>query len=608
MTAGPDAAALRYPHVVTPLRLGHVTLRNRIARPPHGTGLAEGVVSDDLITFHQRRAAGGVGLVLLGDGIVHPSASGVLHLWDPAVVPGMRALAEAVHGAGAAVVQQLNHQGAAAIDVSRPWSASAIPLALTGRPPVPMDVAMIADVTDGFVAAARNCHEAGLDGVEVHAGHGFLVGQFLSPLTNDRTDAYGGSAMACSRFLVEILTAIRERVPGPFLLGVRFSVSENLAGGLEADDTIEVAVRLERDGLVDFVDLSTGHLTSYPTIIGGMHEPHGYQLAESAKVSAELSVPTIATGRVHTLAEAEEALASGFADMIGMARPTIADPDLVAKSLAGRELDVIPCIACNECISTRGRLDRRLVCTTNPTVGDEHDLTPLERSGSPRRIVVVGGGPAGLEAARVAAIRGHDVVLFEAREVLGGAAHVASLAPYRSDVGSLVSWLSRQVDALGVDVRLGQRVVAGDVAALDPHIVVAATGARPAPTGCRSPSLAADRTGSQPTTSSIRSLCWSTRAAVRRRRSSLTTEAPTTRSPSPKRWRVVARRSASSRASPRSAVSSARCSNAVPPSVGCATAASSSVRMHCSRPCTRARSRSVRSSASHRWRWRPSWS
>jgi len=254
-----------------------------------------------------------------------------------------------------------------------------------------MTEGMIADVVEGYVASARNCRDAGLDGVEVHAGHGFLLGQFLSPLMNERTDEYGGSAERRSRFLVEILRAIRGEVGPELVVGVRLSVSENVEGGIEQADTIELATRLEAAGLVDFVDLSTGHLASYPSIIGGMHEPHGYQLGLSAGVTAVLSVPTIAVGRIHSLADAEAALAAGVSDLIGITRPTIADPDLVRKSLAGRESDVRPCIACNHCVASMTSPARRVVCTTNPTAGRERELGPPVAAVHPRRVLVAGG-------------------------------------------------------------------------------------------------------------------------------------------------------------------------------------------------------------------------
>ncbi|MCU1376286.1 MAG: hypothetical protein JWO68_3572 [Actinomycetia bacterium] len=469
----------RYPHVESPLSIGGVELRNRIVRAGHGTGLASKVVSDDLIAFHERRAAGGVGLMILGDGYVHPSASGVLQMWEPEVIPGMRSLVDAVHRHGAVVFQQLNHQGAAAASEAPPWGPSRAPLELSGRAPVPMTTGMVADVIGGYVASARNLREAGVDGLELHAGHGFLIGQFLSPVTNDRTDAYGGSAENRSRLLVEILEAIRAEVGPDFVVGVRLSMTEHLEGGIEVPDTVDLAVTLEGAGLVDFLDLSVGHLTSYPTIIGGMHEPHGYQLGASAEVTAKVSLPTIAVGRVHTLAEAERALADGACDLVAMTRATIADPDLVRLSFQGREAEVRPCIACNGCVASMTGLVRRLACTVNPVAGREREL-----DGRPtvppqgRRVLVVGGGPAGLEAARMAATRGHEVILCESGDGLGGAIRWAGVAPHRAEIAGIVGWQGRQLATLGVDVRLDTPVDLDLVRAVAPDVVVVATGAR----------------------------------------------------------------------------------------------------------------------------------
>jgi 2,4-dienoyl-CoA reductase-like NADH-dependent reductase (Old Yellow Enzyme family)/thioredoxin reductase len=466
----------RYPRVQSPFSLEGIDLPNRIVRTAHGTGLATEVVSDELIAFHQQRAAGGVGLLIVGDGIVHPSAKGVLSLWREEAVPGMENLGAAVHAEGAAIFQQLSHQGAAAMGENPPWGPSSIPIAATGRSPVAMTRAMIESVVEGFATSARRCREAGYDGVEVHAGHGFLVAQFLSPLLNDRTDEYGGELANRFLFLRQVLTAIRSEVGHDFVIGTRVSVSEQVFGGLEPADTLEIVGWLEKEQLVDFVDLSSGHLINYDPIIGGMHFPRGYQVPASASIAEHCGLPTICAGRVHTLDEAEHILATTECDLVALTRSTIADPDLVKRSIEGRPAEVRPCIACNVCLAAMNAPARRISCAVNPLAARELVLPPLSAAPSPRRVLVVGGGPAGLEAVRVASARGHDVVLCDREQQLGGAVRVAGLAPHRADIVEIVEWQERQVVDLGVDIRRGSEVDAALVDSLAPDVVVLATG------------------------------------------------------------------------------------------------------------------------------------
>jgi 2,4-dienoyl-CoA reductase-like NADH-dependent reductase (Old Yellow Enzyme family)/thioredoxin reductase len=469
----------RYVRLRESVQVNAVTIPNRIVRAAHGTGFASVVVSEALIAFHERRAAGGVGLIILGDGIVHPSARGVLALWEPTVVPGLRRLADAIHAHGTVVFQQLSHQGAAATNQTPPWSSSTIPLDLFDRVPVAMSHKMIDEVVDSYARSARHCRAAGLDGVEVQTGHGFLLSQFLSPLLNDRTDEYGGCLDNRMRFLHQILSAIRAEVGPAFPVGIRMSVSEAVHGGLEVKDSIEIAEAIEAGGLIDFFDLSYGHLTNYPALIGGMHEPHGYQLPTTELLSAQVSLPTIVTGRINTLDEAEAIVAQGTATLVSLTRATIADPNLVSKSFDGVEDDVLPCIACNDCVAAMNSPARRMVCAVNPSVGNELANARAARSVEPRSVLVVGAGPAGLEAARVAAEAGHHVVLCDAAEEPGGAIRHASAAPYRSDLRLIVQWEARQLRRLGVDLRLDRTVDIDFVRALDPDVVVVATGATP---------------------------------------------------------------------------------------------------------------------------------
>ncbi|MCU1372763.1 MAG: hypothetical protein JWO68_49, partial [Actinomycetia bacterium] len=387
-------AAHPYPRVEQPLDVGPVRLRNRIVRAASGAGIARGVVNDDLVAYHRARAEGGVALTILGDGGVHRTANGCFELWRDDFVDGYRRLADECRAHGMVLFQELSHQGSAAVTGEPAWAPSPLANAMTGEIPRSMTQAMIDEVVEAFAGAAARCRRAGLEGVEVHAAHGFLAGQFLSPSTNIREDAYGGDLEGRSRFLRELLVATRHAVGPGFPVGVRLSATELVAGGITVDETCEVVELLQAEDLVDFVDISVGTLATYPTIIGGLHEPHGYQLAEARPVARACRVPTIVTGRIHTLAEAERILAAGTADLVSMVRPTIADAYLVAKSLAGREAEVRPCIACNECLRSMLGPLRRIGCAVAPAVG-AGDVEAFEPAATPRSVLVAGGGPAG---------------------------------------------------------------------------------------------------------------------------------------------------------------------------------------------------------------------
>ncbi len=470
--------------VLEPLRIREVEIPNRIVRTAHATGLSSPpsrMVGEDFVRFHAARARGGVGLTILEATAVHPS-SGALAISDDATVAGYRDLMDAVRPHRMRVFQQLFHAGHInpAADGGAPWSVSSVP-GVYGVVAEPMRTDQIDAVVAGYAAAARRCRDGGLDGVELHAGHGYLPHQFLSPLYNTRTDGYGGSLVNRMRFTREVLGAIRAAVGERFAVGVRLSASE-IPGSTAEDELVTVIEALERDGLIDFLTTSFGD--HYRTIsnLEGMESPAGYELPSAGRLAAAATVPTIVAGRFRTLAEAEAVLRSGVADMVSMVRAHIADPDLVRKTVEGRAHEVRPCIACNQgCIGGTNRFPPRVGCTVNPAAGFEGTLAdelivPVDR---PRRVLVVGGGPAGLEAARVAALRGHRVQLVDAAARLGGAVDVASRAPRYGTLGDIVRWYEGALERAGVEVELGRRITADEIRAADADTVVIATGSRP---------------------------------------------------------------------------------------------------------------------------------
>jgi 2,4-dienoyl-CoA reductase-like NADH-dependent reductase (Old Yellow Enzyme family)/thioredoxin reductase len=470
--------------VFEPIQIRGVQIPNRIVRTAHLTKLGMGVVSDDLIQYHAARARGGVGLSILEATAVHPSSVLGLIGYDDSVIPMYQQLVDTVRPLGMRVFQQLWHGG----HVYPPpggqpmRGASALPGPVVGLPAVPIGTEEIGDFVAAYAAAARRSAEGGIDGLEVAASHGYLMHQFLSPLTNNREDRYGGSLDNRMRFLVEVLTAVREAAGPDMPVGVRMGAGQ-IAGDLDEPTVAEVARRLVGLGLIDFLNASMGDYYAMHWMMGGMDRPAGYMLPSSGQVTRSVTgIPRIVTGRFRTLEEAEQALRTGECDLVSMVRAHIADPDLVRKTRDGRAAEVRPCIGCNQgCIARTSGVDLRLGCTVNPAIGREKEYGDdvIGTTASPRRVVVIGGGPAGLEAARVARLRGHTVVLYEGSDRLGGALNVARRAPRTQGLDDIADWYRAEMKRLGVECHLSALMDADDIVALDPDVVIVATGADP---------------------------------------------------------------------------------------------------------------------------------
>jgi 2,4-dienoyl-CoA reductase-like NADH-dependent reductase (Old Yellow Enzyme family) len=471
--------------IFEPIRIGDVTVPNRVVRTAHGTWIAHVRINDELIAYHVARAKGGVGLSYIEMTSVHPSSFTLGPLsWDDGIIEGCRQLMAAIRPYGMRMFHQLAHGGFMYPPLDGPaWAASRIPNPLNGAVPVPMTRDMIAEVVNAFAAATRRSRESGLDGVEFHAGHGYLLHEFLSPLTNRRDDEYGGSLENRMRFLREVLRAARDAVGPGFPLGIRLS-DQFAPGGIDAEECAKVAGLLEKERLIDFINGSQGSYHALPVMLPAMDQPLGSMLSSSAKVVAGVkNIPRILTAaRVRTLEEAEQLLRDGLGDLIGLQRAHIADPDLVRKTREGRVDEIRPCIACNQgCVGGLLSPAARLGCAINVAVGFEQTLAEdlIAKTDRPKRILIVGAGPAGMEAARVAALKGHRVTLTEASQVLGGAANIAKLAPRMHTFGDFTSWLEREIYRLGVDVRTGSFMDADDIRGEHPDAVILATGGLP---------------------------------------------------------------------------------------------------------------------------------
>jgi 2,4-dienoyl-CoA reductase-like NADH-dependent reductase (Old Yellow Enzyme family) len=470
-----------YDNLFEPITVGPLTIPNRIVRSAHGTLLT----GEALIAYHEARAAGGVGMSTLEATGVHASAPSLIPLYSDDCLPFFREISARLHPYGMKLLQQIYHPGAA----TRPrkaatqWSASPIPNPMIGGVPFEMTPAMIAEVVAAFASAARRCRDGGLDGVEVHASSGYLIEQFLSPATNHRTDDYGGPLENRMRFLVEVLEAIRAEVGFDFCVGIRLPNEEYIPGGLTPEDNAEIARRVEQ--LVDYVSLHMGSYWRFHKLLSTMDDPLGLEVGPSEVITRTVAKPTIVVGRIMTLDHASHIVASGAADMVSMVRALIADPELVNKARRGDDALIRPCIGSSMGCVGQLMSTGRLSCVVNVAAAAETSI-PFEPQGPApvsKRILVVGGGPAGLEAARTAALRGHEVHLHEATRRLGGQVAIAATAPHRSDIGAITEWLTSEIERLGVTIRLSSLVDPEVVAEVAPDEIIVATGAAPARTG-----------------------------------------------------------------------------------------------------------------------------
>ncbi len=474
------------------LRVGGVMLRNRVFSSSHAPGYTvDGLASDRYRLYHEEKARGGIGLTMIGGSTNvapdSPSVWGQLYAGDDRVIPGLTELAEGVHSHGAAVMCQITHMGRRTIWDDGDWLATISPSRVREPMhrsfPKVMEDSDIRRVVRSFGDAAGRVRAAGLDGVEVIAT-GHLVDQFWSPAVNRRTDRYGGSLDNRMRFSLEVLEAVRVAVGEGFAIGIRMTGDEDLEGGLTASDCSEIARRLSLTGLIDFVNVIGGNLITHPGLAGAI-PPIGTALAEQLPVAAAiketLDLPVFHAGRIPDVATARHVIAAGIVDMVGMTRAHIADPHIVAKVERGEEDRIRTCVGASYCIN-RLYLSQEALCVQNPATGREASIPHLTvpTTGPGESVVVVGGGPAGLEAARVCAERGHAVTLFEAQSETGGQVRLAARASDRTrDMVGIVDWLSREVAEAGVDVRLNSPVAADQVLDCGPDVVIVATGGWP---------------------------------------------------------------------------------------------------------------------------------
>jgi len=482
-----------YPHLFSPLEINQLTLRNRVVLAPHTTGFAApgGYLTEREAAYQAARAKGGVALTALGTNVVHRSSTldyGVLANFDDSYIAGYKLVSDAVHQYGAKIFAQLNHQASAAVRQDSPaYLVAPSPFAsyLHNEIPQEMSRALIDEIARAFGGAAERCKRGGIDGVLVHAAHGYLLNQFLSPLTNRRMDEYGGSLENRMRALLDVLQSVRGATGAAYPIGVRLSVDEYVDGGLTLDDSLEIAKRLDASGLVDYLDISAG--VGYDLYSEAKHYP-SMQFSPltwvelAAEIKRAVKIPVACAGRIATPDEAEALLRAGKMDLVQMARAIIAEPEWVNKARGNRADEIRPCMYISSgCL---GRLHRGLgiSCAQNPTVGREREFSNIARAEIPKRVLVIGGGPAGMQAAVTAAQRGHTVVLVERDAQLGGQARLAANAPGRGEIRNGLFFLEQELKRHSVQVLLKQTdEIDADLIAENFEVVIAATGADAAP-------------------------------------------------------------------------------------------------------------------------------
>jgi 2,4-dienoyl-CoA reductase-like NADH-dependent reductase (Old Yellow Enzyme family) len=481
--------ATLFPELFAPLRIRGATLKNRIMSTGHDTTMpTDGHVNDALVAYHEARARGGAGLIVMQVAGVHETARYTSHLLmatDDSCIPGYRRLADAVHAHGCTLFTQLFHPGRELMEsadglLAVAYAPSSVPNERFHVMPRELTHAMIDEIVRGYGQAARRMHEAGLDGVEFVASHGYLPSQFLNPRVNRRTDKYGGALENRLRFLREVLDEMRRQTSEDFVIGMRISAGERDATGLTAEDALEACMQLESQ--LDYVNIIAGNSASLGGamhIVPPMSFANAYVATDSRAFKERLAIPVFVGGRINQPHEAEAVIAHGQADVCGMTRALICDPQMPVKAQAGKTDDIRACIGCNQACIGHFHRGYPISCIQHPETGRELTYGEMRPAARRRKVVVVGGGPAGMKAAATAAQRGHDVTLYEAGSQLGGQALLAQLLPRRSEFGGIATNLARELELSGARVVRNTRVDLSLIRDQRPDAVILATGATP---------------------------------------------------------------------------------------------------------------------------------
>ena len=478
----------QFKYLFSPLQIGRVTVQNRISFSAHLTNFAEFNLPSERHAFYlAERAKGGAGLIITEEQSVHPtdhSYEKLIDAFKPEVIPGYRRICRAVHEYETKIFAQLNHNGA-----QGDGSFSRLPLMAPSpvadfmfrEVPKEMERADMREVIDYFCRSAGHVREGGFDGIELQLGHSSLIRQFLSPLSNLRSDDYGGSLENRLRFPIEVIEAVRKAVGGDYTLGVRLCADEMVQGGLTLEDTKEIAKQLEASRKLDFIDLTVGTFYNLYLVGASMHTPLGYTIPLAAGIREVVDLPVFCTGRINDPVMAERVLAEGQADMVGMVRAQICDPELANKAKEGRLEEIRFCVADNQGCYGRVGLNKPIGCIQNVAIGCEKDLGIGSIRPAPvqKKVIIVGGGPAGLRAAEIAGQRGHQVTLYDKQSKLGGQVNIAALGAGREELAAVIRNEENLLKLLPVKIVLDTEVTADFVLKQHADVVIIATGAVP---------------------------------------------------------------------------------------------------------------------------------
>jgi 2,4-dienoyl-CoA reductase-like NADH-dependent reductase (Old Yellow Enzyme family)/thioredoxin reductase len=475
-----EETMLEFPNLFEPGRIGKIGLKNRIVFPPMVTHMAtsEGGITDQLIDYYAERARGGVGLVVIEGSfpspIGHPKRIALDH---DRRIPGLQRLVEAIHKGGAKAVIEVNtHMGR---QDQYPMSPSDVPHPITGVKPRPATLADIKKLREEYGEAAKRVKEAGFDGIMIHGGTGYLVAEFLSPLVNRRTDEYGGDVRRRARFPLELVEVTREKVGSDYPIIFRVMSHERVAGGLDTEDAIPICKMFQENG-VDAIDVTTGSAVSHEWTAPPMYLPAGCNTDVSEAIKREVRIPVSVAGKINDPYLAEQILRERKADFVDIGRGLLADPNFVNKTIEGRVADIRKCIACVRCGEQILVSMDPVMCTVNPAAGKEKEFeAKLEVVGKKKKVLVLGGGPAGMEAAIIADQRGHDVTLWEKSETLGGNLNLAVIPSGKGDMKNFLNYLNKQLKESRVKINLEKEATIESVKEFSPDAVVVAIGSNP---------------------------------------------------------------------------------------------------------------------------------